>query len=61
MISALPMYAAFTVLRSSLSLLPLLAYCAMAAWAWAHRYDDELQALAATPSRSVLRKEPALS
>jgi hypothetical protein len=61
MISALPMYAAFTVLRSSLSLLPLVAYCAMAAWAWSHRYDDELQALAAAPSRSVLRKEPALS
>jgi Glycosyltransferase family 87 len=61
MVSALPMYAAFTVLRSSLSLLPLLAYCAMAGWAWGHRHDAELESLAKAPFTSVLAKEQAIS
>ena len=61
MVSALPMYAAFTVLRSSLSLLPLVAYCAMAAWAWGHRHDAELEPLATAPFTSVLAREQAIS
>ncbi len=61
MLSALPMYAAFTVLRSSLSLLPLLSYCGMAAWAWGHRHDSELEPLEASSFKSIPAGEPALS
>ena len=58
MVSALPMYAAFTVLRSSLSLLPLVAYCAMAAWAWGHRHDPELEPQTQTGRSSSLATAP---
>jgi Glycosyltransferase family 87 len=58
MVSALPMYAAFTVLRSSLSLLPLVAYCAMTAWAWSHRHDPELDTLPAVAVNPSRAREP---
>lgn len=61
MVSALPMYAAFAVLRSSLSVLPLVVYCAMAVWAWSHRHEPELEPQIRSAHHSGLATTPALS
>ena len=58
MVSALPMYAAFSVLRSSLSVLPLVGYCAMTVWAWRHRHDAELESQTRTAYQSSLVTAP---
>ncbi len=59
MVSALPMYAAYNVLRSSLSLLPLVAYVGMAVWAWSHRLDPELESQTKAARRKSLATAPA--
>jgi Glycosyltransferase family 87 len=61
MVSALPLYVAHAVLRSSLSLLPLVAYCAMAMWMWGHRHDRELDPQPRSAQQQSLATTPATS